>query len=707
MAIPKRFSARCYANRRYHIAALGCALWLHSSLSIGQSLPGPWALCTADPLAELLTLNTGIPLGEGALRFTADEAEVTSAIANLSGGVLVEQGDQQLQAPDVELDRGANRLRAKDVSYGSPQIAVSSEQAELDLTQETGRFEQSQYYLPQRNAQGSASVIELEQGSQRSRLYDVSYSTCARGAEFWQLRSRELELDQVSGRGYTRDLTFAIKDVPILYLPYLSFPINDQRQSGWLAPTVGIDSDSGVDVIAPYYWNIAPNYDATFYPRWLSKRGFMLGTELRFQRPHHDGIIRAEYLPDDRKYGDDRSAFKIEHRAAPLPRLRTDLLYQHVSDDDYLDDLDNNLDLLSPIYLERHFDASYSGDNWTALARVQSFQTLDSELFDPTDEPYERLPQLRFDGYWPGQAQVAGTTASEQLSFRHIDYEIYSELVHFDHDDRVTGTRIDVLATAGLPLQWPAGFLTPRLSYRYTGYNLDHAITPGGDEQPNRSAPIASLDSGLFFDRNAQSAWLGEGTHNLEPRLFYLYVPSHDQSDIPLFDTTEVDQNFNWLFLENRFIGADRLGDANQLTAALTSRWLSNSDGSERFRASVGQIFYFEDRDVTLNNTGPDTETTSDLIGEAQVSFNNGLGIRGTLQWNPDQSQTNRSALDLSYRPSPGRLLNFSHRFARDDLDQLDLTFVWPISSQWRALGRYNYSLRGKAPSRCVRRFRV
>ena len=666
--------------------------------------PAPlWAHCSVDPLAGLLTTAGVSGLSADDIRFSAEQGEVSPRLATASGAVLVEQGNQRLQAPQVDLDRERGILQAEQVEYGAPEIAVRSQSAEVDLNQQTGVFNQAQYYLPTLNAQGSAEQVQLQRGSRRSEMQQVSYSTCARGQEFWRIEAEQLELDEQKGRGVARDITLHLKDFPILYLPYLSFPINDQRQSGWLTPRLGYSSSNGLDITFPYYWSIAPDRDATFYPRLLGERGVMLGAEYRFLNPHDRGEIGVEYLPDDRKYGNERGAFRVQHQANPVNRLYTDLLYQYVSDDTYLDDLDNRLDLLSPNYLERHLDMVYSSDSWQALARVQGFQTLDNELFAPEDEPYDRLPQLRFDGAW--NKPLPGLSTDGALPTR-LDYELHGEAVRFDHDEKTTGSRYDFTAAVGLPMEWVAGFVKPRVSYRYTAYRLNTISSTDSDiddDSPTRSASIFSLDSGLYFDRPVEWGWSGTGTQTLEPRLFYLYVPERDQSDIPLFDTTEVDSGFSWLFLENRFTGADRLGDANQLTAALTTRLISSSNGAERLRASIGQIFYFDSPEVTLDDPTSDEEPVvptdadrSPLIAEAQLNLDHGWTLSGALQWDSEQQQTKRSALDLSYRPVQGRLFNVSHRFAEDELEQLDIAAIWPLSSRWRAVGRWNYSLQEK-----------
>ncbi|MFO1351191.1 MAG: LPS assembly protein LptD [Gammaproteobacteria bacterium] len=659
------------------------ALGLCGSLAAHAVKPasGLWQLCPADPLAEFITPDTGANPATSELRIGADNAEVSPTTAKLSGNVVVETGDQRLQAPSITMDREHNRAQADDARYASPTIALKSAHADVDLATETGEFKGAEYYIPERHAQGRGEDVRVERGQKQSDLDEVTFSTCPRGDEFWTLNSGSLHLDQNKGRGIARNVTLRIKDVPVLYLPYLSFPIDDRRHTGFLAPRFGYHNTGGFDVSAPFYWNIAPDQDATLTPRFLTKRGSMLGAEYRFLNHHDSGEIDAEYLPYDNVAGTDRGAFKIIHRSNFTPGLYTDLLYQYVSDDNYINDIQNNLDLLSPNYLERRFDVSYNGGAWTALARVQGFQTLDNALFTPDNAPYDRLPQLRFDGLWPGRALG-------------LNYEMHNEWVRFEHAKKINGSRLDLEPGLSLPLTATWGYLTPRLSYSYTAYTLDQALQ-NDNASPTRSAPILSADSGLYLERTTQWPWFGDGIQTLEPRLFYLYVPFRNQDAIPVFDSTEISRNFSWLFLENRFTGADRLGDANQISTALTTRFLGAQDGSERLRASVGQVHYFDKPRVKLNDPSNSLDDlSSDLFAETQVSFNNGLALRGSWQWDLDGNASQRNAFDISYQPSSGRILNFSHRYARDTLENVDLALIWPLGPQWRALGRWNYSLR-------------
>jgi len=670
---------------KYAVISFLLALYSANVLAESASDRGAWRLCEADDLARFIRSDTGA-IPDGPIRFLADEGQATLGEALLEGDVRVNQGDRYLQANEVSMDRQANRVQASgEVIYGDPELAIRSRSAELDLTDEIGIFNQADYYVPQRNAQGSADRVQTERQSQQSLLEQVTYSTCVRGAEFWQLRTGELILNEQTGRGTARDISLAVKGVPVMYFPYLSFPINDQRQSGFLIPTGGYSNDNGLDLSIPYYWNIAPNQDMTLIPRVLSKRGVQWGVEYRFLRTRDGGEIGVQYLPDDREFGADRSAVIATYRANLLNRLFANLLYQEVSDDEYLDDFDNTIDLLSASTLERHLNLTYYGREWLALARVQDFQVVDDSAFeDPDDEPYSRLPQVLFDGNW---RRLTGG----------LHYRLRGEWVNFDHDNDVTGKRLDLESGVSLPLNSNAGFLIPSLDYRYTAYNLDNTA-PGADNSPTRSAPIASVDAGLVFERPLQlKNWLGgSGIQTLEPRLFYLYVPFRNQSAIPIFDSANVDVSYPWLFLDNRFTGADRLGDANQLTTALTTRYLNPTDGRERWRASIGQIYYFQDRRVTLDNSAPGDSSSSDLIAEAMVNYGSALSLRGAVQWDTEVEQINRGAIDILYHPGSSRLLNLSHRFVADELEQIDLALVWPIQTQWRTVARWNYSLKEK-----------
>ena len=655
----------------------------------------PWVQCEADELArEIMPATPNLsPPDELPIQAEAERAESSPVQSTLEGKVSLSRGDQRLRAERITLDRVANRAKAEHgFTYSDPQQALRGQQAEVDLNAETGAFQDADYYLPQRNAQGSAKEIQVDRNKQHSRLKDASYSTCARGKEMWKLRADEINLNEAEGRGAAHDIVLEFKDTPVFYFPYLSFPITDARQSGFLFPRQGYGSETGFDLTVPYYWNIAPDQDMTIAPRLMTERGVLLGVEYRYLTPNRRGQIGVEYIPDDRRYEGARGSFNLADRAAPLPNFYTDLRYEYVSDDSYIKDLSNNLEFLTPNYLERHLDARYYGEGWQALARVQGFQILNTALFTLTGNPYERLPQLLFSGAWP--------SGSGGLS-----YQLYGELVNFQQsDDVVTGVRLDLWPTVGWTLEQPWGYLKPQAAVRYTGYQLDNTA-PDANDQPSRSTPVLSLDSGLIFDRPLQADWLGltAGTQTLEPRLFYLYVPYRDQDDLPIFDSSVMDRDIDWLFRKNRFTGADRMGDANQLTAALTTRLLDGPSGRERLRATVGQIQYFEDRRVNLSPLDPpQTADNSGLIAQGLVNLSSRWAVQGGVQMEPDSSDVQRTAFDLRYYADSRQLINLSYLLDRDlqgltsqgdQIHSVDVSLAWPLATQWRVMARWNQAI--------------
>jgi LPS-assembly protein len=675
---------------------IGAALALLPPTSLraqSADLLAPWAQCEADELAADIVPATpnAPPPDQRPIQADAERAESSPTQSVLEGNASLSRGDQRLRADRISLDRATHRARTEgQFTYGDPRQALRGQQAEVDLNTETGWFEEVDYYLPERHAQGRAGNVRVDRSRGQTRLEDATYSTCRRGREMWELRAHEINLNEATGRGTARNLVLAFRDTPVFYFPWLSFPITDERQSGFLFPRQGYTSETGFDLTVPYYWNIAPNYDMTITPRLMTGRGVLLGAEFRYLNPNRQGKIDVEYIPDDRRYGGARGSFNLTDRAAPLPDFYTDLRYEYVSDDRYIWDLSNNLNFLTPNYLERHLDARYFGDGWQALARVQSFQILNTSLFSLTGNPYQRLPQLRFAGAWPPGAGG-------------LSYQLHGEMVNFQQSDAVTGLRLDLWPTVGWTLERPWGYVKPQAGFRYTGYQLDNTA-PDASDAPARSTPVASLDSGLVFERPLQIDWLGvsSGTQTLEPRLFYLYVPYRDQDDIPLFDSSQMDRDYDWLFRRNRFTGADRMGDANQLTAALTTRLIDGPSGRERLRASIGQIQYFEDRRVTLEpDAPPETWDTSGLITQGLLNLSSRWAVQGAVQLEPASSTIQRTAFDLRYYANFRQLVNVSYLLDRyqpdlslgDQIHSVDVSLLWPLAAQWRVLARWNQAL--------------
>ena len=485
-------------------------------------------------------------------------------------------------------------------------------------------------WLTDSQARGSAKTALVE-GKEVSHYEGITYTTCRPGNDDWRLEASKLTVDRRTGVGTVRHGTLRFGNLPVAYLPYGSFPIDGRRKSGFLVPSLGTSDGTGIEIETPYYFNLAPNYDATLTPRLLSKRGLMPGGQFRYLTETHRGELLAEILPNDRDSSpsdpDTRGAVSYQHQGRLAPRLNTDINLNYVSDDNYLEDFGNNLDIASTRQLERRGDLRYRGEDWSLLGRLQYYQTVDRNIANE-DRPYSRLPQFLFLLDKPNQ-------------HFGLTYHLDTEYDYFDHSDsnQVVGHRFALEPGISLPLRRSYGHLIPKLFAQYRYYDLNNSEEGQGDS-PSLTIPTFSLDSGLVFER--QTDWFrNDSTQTLEPRLFYLLTPYKNQDDLPVFDTSLVGFNFNSLFRENRFTGRDRIGDANQLTAALTSRTLSESTGTELLRASLGQIYYFRDRDVQLPDEPVASDNSSILAAETAARISADWSTRANLFWNPhDGGQT-------------------------------------------------------------------
>ncbi len=617
---------------------------------------------------------------------SADSADLNQGedTATFSGNAEVLWQRQRLEATEIKYSRKSDSIDAAGpIYYQSPGLLMSASSAQLELSKDTGRLEDTEYRIPQRRGRGSATVTHLEDRD-RTKLENVSYTTCAPGDDGWMLKASDMELDRASGVGTAHHATLEFQGVPFIYLPYVTFPIDDRRKSGFLIPSFGRSDETGVDISIPYYFNIAPHMDATFIPRIMSKRGLMLGGEFRYLGDWYYSETRGEIIPDDREQNagesDTRGIFSHQGYSPKKYRWQVETDINYVSDNDYLDELGSDLASGSSQHLERRGDLRYFGDGWDFLARLQYYQNIDEARL-LADRPYSRLPQLLL---------------SLDRDVNMFRYQLDSEYVYFDREDSVHGHRFDFHPSVSLPLSTSWGYLTPKVSGRYTTYGLtDEGI--GNPDSPNRSLYSFSLDSGLLFDRNTN--WFGRNvTQTLEPRLFYLYTKRKNQDNIPIFDTTEADFSFDRLFSENRFDGIDRIGDANQLTAALTSRTMDNASGEELFRASIGQIFYFSDREVQLPGIADINESSSAVVAELAARLTNSWSVRGTMQWDPhaDNHHTRQSAISLNYLDEDGAIFNLAHRYRVGLIDQSDLSLRWPVTNSVNAVARWNYSWRDR-----------
>jgi LPS-assembly protein len=632
--------------------------------------------------------DTPVDVEAGALSYQQETGVLT-----LTGGVDVRRADERVSAERVTYDRNTAELgTGGETLLERPGVRLIGDRALLNLETNQGRIEDVSYrFHGNVNLRGTAKVAELVEPS-LSRYSGIVYSTCPPGSNAWSLKASTLTLDQDKGIGVARDARLRVKGVPVLYTPYLRFPIDDRRKSGFLIPTVGSSDESGFELVVPYYWNIAPNMDATIVPHYLSERGLLLGTEFRYLTRQDRGRIEAEIIPDDAKYDDNgaRWALNLEEEGNWFGRFSTYLDFSAVSDDSYLEDFGNGLDITSTRRLLQRGAVTYNGPGWSLLTAVEGYQTVDPEIA-PAGRPYGRLPQVLFN---LSPIELGGGLLAS----------VNAEYDYFDHNHIVYGQRLAMQPNLSLPLHRSYGHLIPRVSLNLSGYDLSNT-DPGQPTSPSHTIPTVEVDGKLVFERDAEL--FGQAAlQTLEPRLFYLYTPYVDQSDTPVFDSSELTFNFSNLFRSNRFTGRDRIGDANQITTALTSRVLNARTGKEMLRLSVGRILYFADRRVQID--GPaEVANESPVAGELSARLFDRWRARASFEWDPqeDTEQWGRRTLQLQYTGAEAKqLVNLAYRFDRgttieNRYETTDLSFRMPLSRQVEVVGRWLYSLENEETS--------
>lgn len=593
--------------------------------------------------------------------------------ASMSGGVLLRRGNRLAGADGASYDPIERALHLTgNVRYEDPGSMVRSDAAEFGYLTGRIRFEGAEFQLGN-GGRGEAGVLEINQEG-RLELAGVGYTTCPPESEDWIIEADDIKLDSKTGVGQARDVKLRFKGVPILWAPYMSFPITDARKSGILTPEIGSTGRSGNELSVPYYWNIAENYDATFTPRLLTDRGLQMGAEARYLFRKSDGIAIVEYLPNDNKFNDNRQMVSFDHRTLFDNGWRNLVDFTQVSDNQYYEDLGGSLSISSITHLNRSALVDYYGDHWSMLAMFQDYQTID-EAIAPTDEPYRRLPQIRVSGYWPGGALG-------------LDYGFDSELVNFDRDVGDRGWRLNIAPGIALPIEKPGWFFKPGVKLDYTQYDLENR-QPGLDTEPSRTLPIASVDMGLNFERLMN----GSGrVQTIEPRLLYVHVPFEEQANLPVFDTILPDLNLVQLYRENRFLGVDRIADTDQLSIGITTRIMETGSGRELMSATIGQALYLSDQAVTLPDQPASAGDSSDYIAELRFLLYDNLNFDVGHQWS--DNGTTKSEARLQYRPARNKILNFAYRFRQGSLEQGDVSWSWPLTQSWNFVGRYNFSLR-------------
>lgn len=729
------------------------------SLCIALALPAyaadgdeeDWGLC---PIVDAVPAFDDAPIPLGGF---ADRAQEPT---DIDGGQLERSGaDQDIVVQDnVRLNRGDQFLGTDKLTYNEETgkysavgnvryrdsgMRIVAERAEGDQTADQHRIEDVRYQLTERRGNGGAVRIELD--GPRGHLIGSTYSTCAPDQRAWELRANRIDIDTEEGMGVARNATVRIGRVPVLYVPWFMFPVDERRRTGLLYPQISLSGRNGFDYKQPIYLNLAPNYDATLYPRYMSDRGSLLGAEFRWLYPSGKGEVYGNWMPDDKLPGDEPDRYLTDLAGNPIPgatlpeknRGQFSLSATHnvnstwyantnlgwVSDTHYFEDFSSSLYGISNYSIRSDAGLYGRGRWWEASLMADHYQLADYTLTD-ANLPYDRLPRAYFRWSRPYNTW--------------LETGVDSELVRFDHTEFAGGSRFDLKPYVAMPLEGASWFIRPKLAWRYTTYQLDgelaeelataqannfvaenglqptpeafaELVTGFRDRSPSRSLPITSVDAGLYFDRNTEIRG-DQYLHTLEPRLYYLNIPHRDQDGLPVFDTGAMTFSWGQLFRDNRYTGADRQMDANQLTAALTTRLISETDGRERLAASIGQIQYFDDSEVTLPGQPVIEQGKSAWVADAQVSPSDRWTLGATYIWNPKYRGEDFTSFRARYLFPNNGVVNFGYRYrrnaafregidppeSRDQLEQADFSFLYPINKTWSVVGRYYYSILDK-----------
>ena len=681
---------RSLPHRRLLVLALSLALLDASAAALAQ---GANALCPlgANDCArprydysqcrrnDLLDFYVpGLPVADRATRAKLP-VQIHAAAASssdgehyqLSGHVHLARGDQLLQAPSVDYTRGTTAYDAHGgVTYQDQGLLLSADSIRGTTTPERADARHVRYQLLQARGNGRARSAQILD-SERSRYQGATYSTCDPQSRLWDFAGSRFDINRATGIGTAHDVTMRFMGVPFLWLPWLRFPVNGQRMSGFLAPSFGGSGNSGSYLRLPYYLNLAPNYDATLEPAFYSLRGPMLGGQFRYLLGIGTGALNFNYMPHDKIHGGKRWMLQYQDSTPLVPGWSFNANINRVSDNTYFEDFGNSLTMAATSLLGSSAYINGGGQWWNAAFGVDTYQLTDPTLPQGV-QPYSRLPR----GVLNLDIPLSGP----------FIFGLRSEAVAFRKHGALEGDRLDLYPYLEAPLQGAAWFLRPRLGFRYTQYWLQDN---NGD--PSRALPIAQIDSGLIFDRQV-SLFGNSYTQTLEPRAYYLYVPYRNQNNLPIFDTQPL--TFDWwsLFSSNQYTGADRQVNANNLTLALSTR-LIDSSGIERFSAGIGQIRYFTPQRVQLPGYPTLYEAGSAYVGMVSVGLTRDWKLDLTQQYDPNLHRTTVSTFQIQHQLNGDGVVNLAYRYQRGLLDQYDLSALWPVSPSWSLVGRWNYSV--------------
>lgn len=696
---------------------------LHSRLKAD-----PWAGCSAqiktpnpyDTMVSNRALRDTAPM-----QVDADYSEIfDKVVTSFSGNVKIERADQNMLADQASYNTLSETMNAQgNVYYNEDEIAMFSDSALLNLNTDEAHLRDALFISPRSAVRGSAKAI-YQENKDFSHYKDVAYTSCPPGNQDWVIHAERFKMNKASGKAAAKNAWLEFKSVPVLYTPYISFPLDSRRTTGFLMPRLHPFGQNGIDISLPFYWNIAPNYDVTLRPRYLAQRGVMLGADMRYMNKMTNNELSLDVLPYDSKRN-DQTRYQASFRNQTLlsPHMNTNVDLNYVSDKKYISELGNALSFTNIRQIRSGADLNYNREGVEFLTRLENFQTIDQTIL-AQQKPYRKLPQVALN-------------LSHNFEKMPVNIGSENEFVNFQHNHNVDGQRVKIKPWISAPIKTESGFIIPKASLLHTDYFLNQQIA-GKESNISRNLPIFSVDSGLFAEGNL-NLWGTNYTHTIEPRLFYLYVPKSIQNDQPVFDSSVYDTNFDSLFRENRFSGVDRTQNANQVTVALTSRLVDPDTGKDRVKLSVGDIVYFQDRQAQAYQTSQsegitaissvETNRFSNVVTELSGQITDDFSFSSGLQWDPyatgDKDPITRKQIDLHYRNKWGHIVNVGYHQRRgllaadtgsDTIRHSDVSFRLPIWDNWFAIGRWQYSFLynktaesflGLEKENCCWRFRI
>ncbi len=655
---------------------------------------------TMSELERAATQSRARPLQGIGPKVGDKEVTVMTAVESFgeNGQFFEAKGNVEMRSPSRDVladwmryELPIDTIRARgNVAIRSWQDLISGPDLEYKRDTETGFMKSPKFILGLYKGRGAAEEL-LFTGPDKYRVLRGNYSTCADEKPAWRLEVGTLDIDDAAGVGTAKDARVYIGSLPVAWLPQFTFPLKNERKSGFLAPTYGSSGNRGLDIQLPYYFNLAPNYDATLTPRLMTKRGLLINGQFRymFDTPlgRASGEWIGEILPSDRLANSTRRAENLKHTQLFAPNLSLDLNFNRVSDPRYFVDLADYVAITSITTLPRDATLTYRNFDWTFQAKAQKFQTL-QDPFAQVLAPYDRLPQLT------AESPIYRFGASKRF-----EAQLTTDMTRFEYPNSFnpSGYRAYGLGSLAYRYETPAGFVVPRFSVHASRYKLTGQFDDFSDS--TRVIPITSIDTGLFFERNT-SIFGSAFRQTLEPRAMFTYIPYRDQSQTPIFDTALADFNQLQLFSENRYVGQDRIGDTAQISLGATTRLFDPVSQKERLRVTVGERFYFNKQRVTLGEA-PREANASDILVAAQGRVTDSLYLEASQQYNLSEGRTERYAFGLRYSPDRARTFNLNYRSIRElttlagsvNVKQIDSSIQWPIYRNLYAVGRVNYSI--------------